>query len=50
MKNILEEECFKILKKEEYKKLKKELIDIKKGSKIYLEEAEKEIRELLDLE
>ena len=47
IKNTLEEECFKILNKIEYKELKAELNEIKKWSKIYLAEAEKEIEELL---
>ncbi len=47
IKNILEEECFKILHKKEYSKLKKELIELKKWSKEFLKDAEKDIRELL---
>jgi len=46
----LEEECFKILNKKEYTKLKKELRTLKEGSKIFLKEAEKDIINLLDSE
>ena len=49
-KNILEEECFKILHKKEYSVLKKELRELKKGSKLFLQEAEEEIKTLLDWE
>jgi (p)ppGpp synthase/HD superfamily hydrolase len=44
----LEEECFKILHKKEYSILKKELKDLKQGSKVFLKEAEAEIKSLLN--
>jgi len=50
VKNILEEECFKILYKDEYKKLKRELKDLREGSKIFLKDAEIDIKKLLEKE
>jgi len=50
MKNTLEEECFKILNKKEYTVLKKELKILKEGSKIFLKEAEEDIKKLLKKE
>ena len=49
-KNLLEEECFKILHKKEYSILKRELNELKQGSKVFLKEAESEIKSLLDWE
>ena len=50
IKNTLEEECFKILNKKEYSKLKKDLKDLREGSKLFLKDAEIDIRELLNKE
>lgn len=47
IKNILEEECFKILNEKKYIKLKNELKVLNKWSKIFLSEAKKEINFLL---
>ncbi|MDQ7023217.1 MAG: RelA/SpoT family protein [Candidatus Gracilibacteria bacterium] len=48
IKNTLEEECFKILDKKDYQIIKKDLKEIKEGSKIFLEEAKEDIKKLLD--
>jgi len=47
-KNALEEECFKILEPEDYKKIKRELKELKPSMDSFLENAEAEIRKLLD--
>ncbi len=49
-KNILEEECFKILEKEEYKKVNKQLKEVKKWAKVFLKDASDEIKNVLDKE
>lgn len=48
IKNTLEEECFKILDKKNYLNIKRELKEIKDWSKIFLKEAEEDIKILLD--
>ncbi len=50
MKNDLEEECFKILHPKSYKKLKKELKDLREAGKSFIRHAEWEIKKLLDAE
>ncbi len=47
-KNALEEECFKILEPEDYRKIKKELRELKPSMDSFLKNAESEIRKLLD--
>jgi len=48
MKNMLEEECFKILELENYKKIKNELKELESSTKSFILNAEKEIEELLE--
>jgi len=50
LKNNLEEECFKILYPKSYKKLKKELKDLKESSQIFMKHVESEISILLEKE
>lgn len=50
IKNMLEEECFKILNPKAYKSLRRELKDLKIIKENFLEYAEKEIKKLLDEE
>ncbi len=47
LKNKLEEECFKILHPKSYKKLKKELKELKGSSEIFMNHVESEIESLL---
>lgn len=48
IKNALEEECFKILEPESYKKVKNELYKLKESIDIFSQDASKEIKEALD--
>ena len=50
LKNNLEEECFKILHPKSYKKLKKELKELKGSSEIFMNHVESEIENLLKQE
>jgi len=47
MKNELEEECFKVLEPEEYKKIKQELSSMKDSELAFRKNAKLEIDELL---
>lgn len=48
LKNSLEEECFKILEPEDYKKLNKELKEMNESMESFSHSAEKEIKKVLD--
>ena len=48
MKNSLDEECFKILEPKVYRKLRKELRDLKDSKKAFVDNIKKEIHKLLD--
>lgn len=48
MKNNLEEECFEILHPDEYKKVQRELADIKQTKKAFQETAVHEMQKILD--
>jgi GTP diphosphokinase / guanosine-3',5'-bis(diphosphate) 3'-diphosphatase len=48
LKNSLDEECFKILEKDAYKKLKKELKDLEPEIEIFTKHITKEINELFE--
>ena len=47
MKNALDEECFKILEPREYKKLRKEFIELTSKKVDFLHTAEREIKAVL---
>jgi GTP diphosphokinase / guanosine-3',5'-bis(diphosphate) 3'-diphosphatase len=46
-KNALEEECFKILELESYKKIKKEMLEMHESIDSFSKNAEKEIKDVL---
>ncbi|MDP3381268.1 MAG: hypothetical protein Q8S84_07360 [bacterium] len=48
MKNELDEECFKILEPENFKKLSKELKDLEPEIKLFTKNARKEIDKLFE--
>jgi len=48
MKNSLDEECFKILEPKAYRKLRKELRDLKDSKKAFVDNIKKEIHKLLE--
>ena len=48
IKNALEEECFKILDSENYKKIKKDLTSLKEEIDVFTKEAASEIHKALD--
>jgi GTP diphosphokinase / guanosine-3',5'-bis(diphosphate) 3'-diphosphatase len=50
IKNALEEECFKILDYESYKKIRKELIELQESIDIFSADAAKAIKDVLDEE